>query len=598
MERIPLDPSPLPVVAGRYRLLRRLAIGGMGELFVARVEGPEGLGRKVVLKRIRPELASEPSVRRRFEREARVGVGVEHPNVVKVLEVGTWNGELFLVMEYVEGCDLHHLLRALQARGERLELPLALFIGAELALGLHSLHTFTDPDGRPAGLVHRDVSPANVLLSRHGDVKLGDFGIARADAIDTATAATLTGGVVGKVHYLSPEQADRRPVGPPSDIFSLGVVLYEMLSGRRPFEGDTEWRVIERIVRDAPVPIEEVCPDLPPGLRALVHQCLDKDPARRPASAETVHLALLDIIASTGWTVSRRDLAAVVEAVVRDAAPAASLDEALALALPADGDDTQSLPGPAPAPSHPSEMPARTGVGSPPPSEPAPAPAASSVPTPTPYEVARAVEGVRRLRVAVAAAIAVALVAVAAVGALVWTTWRANHRSPVVHRPVPAVPDRAPVARQPKDEALPSFVSEGAARALPRRPPAALPLGLQHRRPPSRTVPRSHRSVAHDAEANPASATRAPAKGAPAKGALAKPSGILRFRYFPASAHAFVDGKPVRPVRSNIVEVRLPEGTHRVEVRAKDGRSLVREVVVHTGRVVELGRLEVRPNGG
>ncbi|HEU5055804.1 MAG TPA: serine/threonine-protein kinase [Kofleriaceae bacterium] len=268
--------APLSGQIGRYDIVRRLAVGGMAEVYLARVRGQHGFARSVVLKRIRPELSRTGQFQRMFADEARVAAHLSHVNIAQVLDVGEENGESYLVMEYVDGRDVHALLA--DAGGAGLPIHVAAAIAMGVAAGLDHAHRRRDADGRPLDIVHRDVSPSNVMVAFDGNVKLLDFGVAKAQG---AREVTRAGTVKGKVEYMSPEQALGLAVDQRSDLFSLGTLLFELLVGARPYD-------------DGPVvvPPGRRRSGIPAALDALVMRLLAHEPARRPASAEEVSGAL------------------------------------------------------------------------------------------------------------------------------------------------------------------------------------------------------------------------------------------------------------------------------------------------------------------
>ncbi|UJR80935.1 serine/threonine protein kinase [Sandaracinus amylolyticus] len=289
----PPPPAPPPHSRfGPYTLADRIAVGGMAEVFRAHEPRAVGDPRVVVVKRMLPALASEAGARAMFEEEARLGGLVEHDNVVRVLGFGDEAGQPYLALEYVPGLDLWRLARWLTRQGRTLGTELAVFVIRELLAGLHAVHETHDHDGRPLGLVHRDVSPSNVLLSVHGDVKLGDFGIAQALLRESYPQATLTERAKGKLGYLAPEQvrglaADRR-----ADVFAAAVIAAELLMGRPLFAGGSELAVLLAI-RDGDLrAFEEHGAGLPEGLRAAVVAALASDPDARTVTAAILRDAL------------------------------------------------------------------------------------------------------------------------------------------------------------------------------------------------------------------------------------------------------------------------------------------------------------------
>ncbi len=266
---------------GRYHLLRRLAIGGMAELHLACAEGVAGFQKVVVLKRVLPHLAADRSFVDLFLNEARLAANLDHPNLVQVMDIGEADGEYFYVMEYVHGRNARELLGEAANRGG-MPLSVALAVVIATASGLHHAHERTDLEGRPLGLVHRDVSPSNVLISYDGAIKVTDFGIAKASA---RTAETIGGAMKGKIGYMSPEQCRGEAVDRRSDIFALGILLYELTTTERLFFGESDFAVLNKVVHgrfDSP---SSRVPDYPPALERIVLRALALEPAERYPSA-------------------------------------------------------------------------------------------------------------------------------------------------------------------------------------------------------------------------------------------------------------------------------------------------------------------------
>ena len=251
-------------LGGRYRLDDRIAGGGMGDVWRGT---DEVLGRTVAIKVLLPALLEEPGFAERFRGEARTMATINHPGVVDIYDYGSENGTAFLIMEYVEGDALSRTL----SRVSRLTPSRAMALIAQAADALHAAHQ--------KGIVHRDVKPGNLLVRPNGTLVLTDFGIARSAAVAQLTAA---GSVLGTASYISPEQASGSQATPLSDVYALGVVAYQCLSGQRPFEGDNPLEIAMRHVRDMPPPLPA---DIPPLVAQLVERAMAKDPAARWPSA-------------------------------------------------------------------------------------------------------------------------------------------------------------------------------------------------------------------------------------------------------------------------------------------------------------------------
>jgi serine/threonine protein kinase len=275
-------PRPARTLLGPYELGERLGLGGMAEVFVAYRAGPHGFAKKVALKRILPELAQDPRFVAMFCDEARISAPLCHPNIVQVIDFGESQGELFMAMEFVEGVSLAKLLRYVSGRRERFPLGAALFIAHEVLNGLAFAHQACDENGNPLHIVHRDVSPGNVLIGRAGDVKLADFGIVRSAYVDRRT---YPGELKGKVGYMSPEQVMGIEVDPRSDLFTVGIILSEMLIARPLFSGQNEFDILTKIYEADLSALDKYGADLSLEVRDLMRRALAKAPADRFESA-------------------------------------------------------------------------------------------------------------------------------------------------------------------------------------------------------------------------------------------------------------------------------------------------------------------------
>ncbi len=330
---------------GRYELLSRLGAGGMGEVFLARATGTAGFETRVVIKKMLPHLAGNAEFAQRFVEEGKLVVRLRHAGIVQVLDLGEHEGDVYLAMEHVDGRDLRHLLRLSRACGLAPTPELAATLLCRVLEALDYAHRLTDEAGRPLGLIHRDVTPSNVLLSRSGDVKLGDFGIARAAR---SAAPELATGPEGKVAYMSPQQAAGQPLDGRSDQFSVGVIAWELLAGRRPFEAPTDAQTLALVRACQPGSLADAAPGLPAEVVAVVDRLLAREPEARFASADEARRALQQWLNGVGATLGAREIAAWVEAVLqalppglRDAPPAPlSVDDLLRLGMRDGGEGT------------------------------------------------------------------------------------------------------------------------------------------------------------------------------------------------------------------------------------------------------------------
>lgn len=282
-----------PTRYGEYVLQDRIGSGGMAEIFLATSQGIEGFEKRLVIKRILPTLSDDEQFVRMFIEEAKLCVALKHPNIVQVYDLGEIDHQYFIAMEYVDGRDLLKTLAACGRNQIGFPTDIALYIVMEVLRGLSHAHELRNPSGQPLGIIHRDVSPSNVLLSFSGEVKIGDFGIAKASTREK----TATGILKGKFGYMAPEQVVGAPIDHRADVFAAGIVLFELLTGRRLFSGKNDLAVLER-VRDAhidPMP-RTVRPDLAPELERIVLEALAKDPGVRFQTAQALHDALQDYV--------------------------------------------------------------------------------------------------------------------------------------------------------------------------------------------------------------------------------------------------------------------------------------------------------------
>jgi len=307
---MPGQPAPR---LGRYTLLRSLGAGGMAELFLARADGIEGFAKLVALKRILPHKATSERFVRMLLNEARLVAGLDHPNIAQVHDIGLEHGEYFFAMEYVHGQDLARVLH--RAPHHQLHLENALHIAIGVCAGLHCAHIARDGTGRPLDIVHRDVSPSNVLVSYQGAVKVVDFGVAKAA---TLVSETREGVIKGKYGYMSPEQCLGDPLDRRSDVFAVGILLWEMTVGRRLYMFKGELASLQRIVYvDAPRP-SKFDPQYPEQLERIVMRALARDPRQRYQSAEQLQLDLEQFALDHRLAVSAVSMAIEMKTLFRD----------------------------------------------------------------------------------------------------------------------------------------------------------------------------------------------------------------------------------------------------------------------------------------
>jgi serine/threonine-protein kinase len=266
----------------RYHVVSKIAHGGMAEIFLALQKGEEGFQKPVVLKRILPALAEDPSFVRMLVDEAHIASTLNHSNLVQVLDLGKSGDQYFLVLEFVDGWSLEQVRRRALKAKLKLPLPLALGVVGALCRGLAYVHSRTR-NGAPLNIVHRDVTPQNVLISQQGEVKLADFGIAKAVGKSEKSA---TGVIKGKFAYMSPEQSRGWPLDARSDLFSVGSLLYLLVTGRKPFDGATDLDVIMQVRRAKPEKPSTLVRDLNPDVERFINRALRADVAKRWQSAE------------------------------------------------------------------------------------------------------------------------------------------------------------------------------------------------------------------------------------------------------------------------------------------------------------------------
>jgi serine/threonine protein kinase len=282
-----------PIKFGRYELLELLATGGMAQIYRAQLHSAEGTAKELVIKRVLPHLAQNRDFIEMFVDEARISLPLTHGNIVQVFEFGQEGDDYFLAMEYVRGRNLQTIIDRLRERNERTPIPVALYIAAAVAKGLDYAHRFRDSRDRPTGIIHRDVSPQNILVGFQGEIKLTDFGIAKARS---RIRETSQGIIRGKAAYLSPEQAACEELDGRSDQFSLGAVLFELMTGRRAFEGINEIETLQRVRTAEIEPPSRLRPEISAELDHVVQRMLAGDRASRFDTCGGLHVVLTRIL--------------------------------------------------------------------------------------------------------------------------------------------------------------------------------------------------------------------------------------------------------------------------------------------------------------
>lgn len=284
------------LVFGKYEIQSRLAIGGMGEVFFAVQHGVQGFERPAILKNLLPDLAQQEGFVEQFLDEARVAATLNHPNVVSIYEVGLWNGTYFIAMEYIQGRNVSQLIKAALRNQTPMPPLVAAQVVRDAALGLYHAHVAKDPRGQPLNIVHRDISPQNIMVRDDGVTKVVDFGIARAS---NRATRTQTGTVKGKLAYMPPEQVTQSSseLTAQADQYSLGVVLWEMCASRRLFRADNDIALMKMVLDAKVPPLTAVAPAVPPALAEVVARMVTRDPEGRYPSCAQVAKELDAVLA-------------------------------------------------------------------------------------------------------------------------------------------------------------------------------------------------------------------------------------------------------------------------------------------------------------
>ncbi|MEO5767879.1 MAG: serine/threonine-protein kinase, partial [Polyangia bacterium] len=296
-----------PIPFGKYYLLERINVGGMAEVFRAKAFGVEGFERLVAVKKILPNIAEDEEFIAMFIDEAKIAVQLQHANIAQIFDLGKVEDSFFIALEFVRGRDLRAMFDRVRQRAEVMPTPQACFVVMQVCEGLDYAHNKRDGQGRELHLVHRDISPQNVLVGFEGEIKLIDFGIAKAAGKASKTQAGI---LKGKFGYMSPEQVRGLPIDRRSDIFSVGIVLYELLTGERLFMGESDFSTLEKVRNVEILPPSSYNKSIPEELERIALKALAKDPEDRYQNAIDLHDDLQAFLYTKGELYSRKDLAA------------------------------------------------------------------------------------------------------------------------------------------------------------------------------------------------------------------------------------------------------------------------------------------------
>lgn len=300
---------------GKYTLLNRIAVGGMAEVFLARQEGLEGFEKTICIKRIRPHLSSQPNFVQMFLNEAKLAAQLNHPNIVQIYDLGRVNDSYFIAMEYISGRDMSRIIPKAEKAGISFPMIYALRIASNVCEGLYFAHTKGDAYGNPLNIVHRDITPENILVSFSGTVKIVDFGIAKAN---TQLEQTRAGEIKGKLSYMSPEQCMGHQLDARSDIFSFGSVIYEWITGYKLFTGENEMAILKSIIDGKIYPPSYFKEDVPEAVERILMKALDKDKNKRYQSAWEMQFDIDTYLASSEFTPSNIHLSNFLKQIFGD----------------------------------------------------------------------------------------------------------------------------------------------------------------------------------------------------------------------------------------------------------------------------------------
>ncbi|MGA3123726.1 MAG: serine/threonine-protein kinase [Polyangiaceae bacterium] len=299
----------------RYRVIERLESGGMAEVFRAESEGLQGFRKQVAIKRVLPHLSSKKKFISMFLDEARLSAQLSHSNCVQVFDIGVGDAAFFIVMEFVDGANLKAIIEHLRKTGRDFPVEAAVFISLELCKGLAYAHELTDSNGVPLFIVHRDMSPPNVLVTKYGEVKIVDFGLAKANS---QLEKSEPGIIKGKFSYLSPEAAMGQDVDARTDIFAVGIILWELLAAQRLFLGDTDFQTVKKVQASSVPSISQINKKVPPDLERIIVRALARDPAQRYTTARALGQDLSKFMFRYGVPVSTFDIQQLVQGAMKE----------------------------------------------------------------------------------------------------------------------------------------------------------------------------------------------------------------------------------------------------------------------------------------
>lgn len=435
---------------GRYEVLMGVAEGGMARVWAAKQHGQRGFSKLVAIKTILPNLARDPEFEAMFLDEARVAASVHHPNVCEIFDLGEENGTLYLAMEWVNGDSVARILKPGGTReAQRVNARVAARIVSDASAGLHAAHELRDADGRMLNVVHRDVSTHNILLSLDGNVKVTDFGVAKA--LGSTHEATMAGQVKGKAAYMSPEQAAGARIDRRSDIFVLGIVLYEMTTGLRPFAADNQVATLRRLLEGRFDPPSAVVPGYPRELEAILLRAMAMDPMQRFPTADRMRIALEEWLARSGPVVTQTH----VSQLVRERLGTAIEDRRAQIRhlMQTSGSDyaqrsaQQSFPDRSEGSSSKISNPSGHGISH--------VSSTSGAPTFTPPPQVGAARGSSAASSALlGVGVGLGVFGVVVVGVAGWLMWHARQHPPAPVATQPAATQTAPAARRPMPTAI------------------------------------------------------------------------------------------------------------------------------------------------